>query len=133
MLDTVALRCTSSTAFGSHSVASHTEKKKKYSVTIDNFGNNTCTCIAFVMKRNKMGGLSAIGDPELTCKHIQALLAVRGGCGWSSLLVDEEAKFGKVCPRCYNDTEEYDTRNPEDVDLEELMADFLAISKKLGR
>lgn len=125
----LAKRCTS-TPFGAHTVSSHTDNKKSYTVIIDENGHNTCTCIAFAMKRNKLGGYSAIGTPECTCKHINAFLAARAGCGWNSL-TGEAQQVETICPRCYEYVEEYDTRDPDDVDLDELMADFLAIQKKL--
>lgn len=128
-----ARRCTS-TPFGRHIAASQNPKtkNKRYDVLIDDRGKHTCTCVAFVMKRNKMGGLTAIGTAGLSCKHIDALLAVHGGCGWNST-TGEIPQFETVCPRCYNDTEFYDPRDPDDIDLDELMASFLAMSKKLGK
>lgn len=122
-------RCGSS-AIGNFTVESHTNKKKTYDLRITEDGRNTCTCIAFAMKRNKLGGNSAIGNPECTCKHINALLATRNACGWTSV-EGEKAKFETVCPRCFHDTEEFDPRDPETIDLDELMQDFLALSKKL--
>lgn len=126
-----ARRCTS-TPVGSYRVASETTANKSYDLVIDEYGRNTCTCVAFAIKRNKLGGLDAIGTPECTCKHIRAMLETRGGCGWNSL-TGETPEFETVCPRCYEDTEVYDPRDPEDVDLDELMADFLALSKKLKK
>lgn len=127
--DTIAYRC-SSNPIGVFNAESMTNANKMYTVQITENGMNTCTCIAFAMKRNKLGGNSAIGTPECTCKHIQAILLTRSACGWSSTLTDEPSKFG-VCPRCYNDTEIYDTRDPSTIDLDELMEDFKRLQKKI--
>jgi hypothetical protein len=123
-------RCTAS-AVGLHRLESFTSADKSYDVHIDTDGKNTCTCVAFVMKRNKLGGLTAIGTPDCTCKHIEAVLWTKG-CGWDSD-TGEEPQFEAVCPRCYNDTETYDPRDPNTIDLDELMADYLALSRKLER
>lgn len=128
---TIALKC-SDTALGLFHCESFTNHNKSYDVILDADGRNTCTCVAFVMKRNKMGGLSAIGDPNCTCKHIEALKVRNGGCGWTSESPDKH-EYPNICPRCYAKTETYDTRDPETVDLDELMADFLALKKKLKK
>lgn len=130
---TLARKC-SDTAVGIFHLESFDPKNKGkfYDVTLDVAGRNTCTCVAFMMKRNKLGGLKAIGTPDCTCKHIQALLAERGGCGWTSD-AKEQHEYETVCPRCYANTEVYDTRDPETVDLDELMKDFLALKKKLKK
>ncbi len=124
-------RCTTS-AVGMYHCESFTNHNKSYDVVIDSQGRDTCTCVAFVMKRNKLGGLSAIGTPECTCKHIRALKSEKRGCEWTS---DTGAtpEIETVCPNCYADTEEFDTRDPATVDLDELMADFLVLQKKLKK
>lgn len=132
MSATLARKCTK-TASGWFHCESMTQKNKSYDVFLDpDKGKNTCTCIAFVMKRNKLGGLEAIGTPECTCKHIQALQAAKSGCGWTSD-APEKHEYPGICPRCFDDTEVYDQRDPETVDLDELMKDFLALKKKLKK
>jgi hypothetical protein len=128
-----ATKC-SDTAIGLFHCESMTDEGKFYDVVLEADGRNTCTCIAFVMKRNKLGGLSAIGTPACTCKHIQALQARNGGCGWTSES-KEKQEYPNICPRCYAkaETYAYDTRDPKTVDLDELMADFLALQKKLKK
>lgn len=127
----LARKCTK-TAVGFFHCESMTTKNKSYDVYLDPEGRNTCTCVAFVMRRNKLGGLSAIGTPDCTCKHIQALQAQRSGCGWTSDS-EEQHEYDAICPRCFDNTEVYDTRDPETVDLDELMKDFLALQKKLKK
>lgn len=126
---TIARKCTE-TAVGFFHCESMSEAKKFYDVYLDIDGKNTCSCIAFAIKKNRLGGNDAIGTPECTCKHIQALQSTRSGCGWTSD-AKEQHEFETVCPRCFADTEVYDTRDPETVDLDELMKDFLALKKKL--
>ena len=128
---TRARKCTD-TAVGWFHCESMSDRNKSYDVFLDAEGKNTCTCIAFAIKRNKLGGAEAIGTPECTCKHIQALHFRNSGCGWTSDSV-EKHEYEGICPRCFADTEIYDTRDPETVDLDSLMADFLALKKKLKK
>ena len=127
-------RCSSSPA-GLYNIQSYNPKtpKKQYTVRLTEDGQNRCTCVAWAIKKNKLGGDTAIGTLACTCKHIQALLTTNPGCGWNS--VDGETpQFETVCPRCYNDTEIYDLpRDIKDVDLDVLMADFLALAKRLRK
>jgi hypothetical protein len=104
---TIALKC-SDTALGLFHCESFTHQGKSYDVVLDSDNRNTCTCMAFALKiRN-------------------------GGCGWTSES-KEKNEYPNICPRCYAKTETYDTRDPETVDLDELMADFLALKKKLKK
>lgn len=52
-------------------VTSDIDPTKAYAVEIRDDGRNTCTCTGFVTKRNKLGGLKAVGDPQTYCKHIR--------------------------------------------------------------
>jgi hypothetical protein len=135
---TLARKCTD-TALGVFHCESMTDQGKFYDVLLDPDGRNTCTCIAFAMRRNKLvkqyrEANRELADPltldECTCKHIQALQSQKSGCGWTSDS-DEQHEYEAICPRCFADTEVYDQRDPETVDLDELMKDFLALKKKL--
>lgn len=134
---TLSRKCTD-TAVGWFHCQSFTDAKKSYDVYLDAEDRNTCTCIAFAIKRNKVASLNGITADEAmdldecTCKHILALKSDRSGCGWTSDS-KEKHEYETVCPRCFADTEVYDTRDPETVDLDELMADFLALKKKLKK
>lgn len=125
----LARRCTSSPV-GRHRVESMTQANKKYDLTIDEFGKHTCSCPAFAFKRNKMGGLSALGQPGCSCKHVDAFIAVNNGCGWNST-TGETPQVVTICPRCFNDTEEYSTEDPSTVDLDDLMARYKALQQRL--
>lgn len=131
MTATLARKC-SKTAVGFFHCESFKDQGKFYDVYLDIDGKHTCSCIAFAIKKNKLGGNDAIGTPECTCKHIQALQSREGGCGWTSDS-KEQHEYDAICPRCFDNTEVYDTRDPETVDLDELMADFLALQKKLKK
>lgn len=136
---TLARKCTD-TALGLFHVESYTEANKSYNVTLEADGRDTCSCMAFVMTRGKAmkrhrerTGFDLedpLALPEVTCKHIQGLRATRNGCGWTSDS-KEQHEYEAICPKCFADTEVYDQRDPETVDLDELMADFLALKKKL--
>lgn len=127
-------RCSSSPT-GTYNVQSYNPKtpNKRYTLTITEDGRNRCTCTAWAIKKNKLGGDTAIGQPDCTCKHIKAILATRPGCGWNS--VDGEPyQFETVCPRCFEDTEIYDIpRDTTEVDLDVLMDEFLALANRLRK
>lgn len=122
-------RCTLS-AYGVHPIGSDTSPKT-YEVTIREDGTHTCNCPGFVTKRNKFGGYSALGNPEINCKHIKRLLAERG-CGWNSE-TGTPALNSKVCPDCDSPTEDYFTAPAviNDEVIEEAVAKMMATRERM--
>lgn len=126
----MAKRCTMSPV-GDHVVESDTTTKK-YMVTVREDGRNTCNCTGFVTKRNKLGGLSALGQPECTCKHVKGILAGKG-CGWNSETGKKQV-YPFICPVCSCSTEDYTPPAPPKVDeemLNDTMAGLLALRERM--
>lgn len=130
----MAKRCTLS-PIGVHYVDSDTSNKT-YEVTIRTDGKNTCNCTGFVTKRNKLGGLVALGQPDCTCKHVKGVLASHG-CGWTDDQDDAApAQYPRICPQCSSPSEEYDPPAPAKIDdemLNDAMAGLLALRERMTR
>lgn len=127
----MAKRCTLS-PIGAHYVESDTSNKT-YEVTIRADGKNTCNCIGFVTKRNKLGGLVALGMPDCTCKHIKSIVAT-AGCGWSDEHDAVAQQYPNVCPVCASTTEQYDPPLPAKLDddmLNDAMAGLLSLRERM--
>lgn len=125
MLTEYPRRCAGS-PYGERLVHSLTSEKV-YVVELRPDGRNLCTCIAFAIRRNKLGGNVAIGRPECTCKHIEDLKD--SGCGWNSETGTEQ-EYPAICPACYNNVVEYDNRTLE-TDADSLYESFLANAQRL--
>ena len=122
-------RCTLS-PFGVHTIESDTTTKV-YEAHVREDGKHTCNCTGFVTKRNKYGGYSALGNPEINCKHLKRILADQG-CGWNSE-TGREQQYPNICPDCDSPTEDYFTApaiiNDEAVD--DAIANILATRERM--
>jgi hypothetical protein len=119
-------RCTLN-PIGVHQIGSDSNSKV-YEVHVREDGRHTCNCTGFVTKRNKFGGLSALGNPQINCKHLKRLLA-DGGCGWNSE-TGRVATYPTVCPDCQSPTEDYFAA-PDVIDDEDLIAGLLATRDRM--
>lgn len=126
----MAKRCVMSPV-GTHEVESDSSTKI-YEVVIREDGKNTCNCTGFVTKRNKLGGLVALGQPDCTCKHVKGIIAGKG-CGWNSE-TGKPQKYPQMCPDCLSPVEDYTVPAPARVDeemLNDTMAGLLALRERM--
>lgn len=127
----MAKRCTLSN-FGEHDAESDSSSKV-YKVVIREDGRNTCTCPAWAIKKNKLGGNKMIGDPECTCKHIKRIQQDAGGCGWNTENGQAQT-YPDVCPACDSPTVEYTPPGPppDDEDMAAAAEKLLAMRNRLS-